>query len=207
MYAKFIKQERTDLNGTGTTQAFYKMELHRMGYRQFVDLCASEGYEQESKILGVLALVSEKLALCMAEGYSVKLDGIGTFHATLGVREDKLQDAFEPGETSRNAHTIKVKGVSFKADPELIKETSRKCVLKSGGVNRLHRSELTLEERIQKARKFLEENKFMHVGEYADMTGLSRTTASLELRKIDQDPSTGIKSKGIRSQKIYVLDD
>lgn len=205
MYAKYTKQETTDLNGTGSTQAYYRMELHPMSFKMFVDLCIREGHVSESSIVGALSLVSEKLALCMAEGYNVKLDGIGTFHATLTVRKDKLQDAFEPGESSRNAHTIKVKGVSFKADPELIKETSRKCVLKKGGVNRLHRSKLTLEERIQKARAFLKKNKFMRVGDYANMTGLSRTTASLELRKLEHDPSSGITSRGTRSQKFYIL--
>ena len=103
MYAKYIKKEIPDLNGTGQTQAYYKMKLTPMSYDAFVKQCAREGHTDESLILGVLSLVSEKLALCMAEGYSVKLDGIGTFNAKIGVRSDMLQDAFEKGERSRNA--------------------------------------------------------------------------------------------------------
>ena len=76
MYAKYIKREVADLNGTGRTQACYKMELKPMTFQQFVSLCHREGGMDESMILGVLSLVSEKLALCMAEGFSVKLDGI-----------------------------------------------------------------------------------------------------------------------------------
>ena len=153
----------------------------------------------------MLSLVSEKLALSMAEGYSVKLDGIGTFYAKLGVRDDMLQDAFEEGESTRNAHSIKVTGVVYRADNDLIRATNRKCRLVRGGVSRLRKSKLTLAERIQKARDFLEKNMFMRVPDYVRLTGLSRTTASMELRRLALDPTSGIASKGTRSQKFYVL--
>ena len=160
---------------------------------------------EESQILGVMSLVSEKLALCMAEGFSVKLDGIGTFNAKLGVRSDMLQDAFEPGESNRNAHSIEVTGVTYRADKDLIKNTRLKCVLEKGGVSRLKKSKLTLKERIEKARNFLQKEAFMRVPDYMRLTGLSRTTASMELRKLALDPSSGITSRGQRSQKYYVL--
>lgn len=86
-------------------------------------------------ILGVLSLVSEKLALCMAEGYSVKLEGIGTF----------------------NAKSLMVNDI------------------------------------------------FMRVPDYVSLTGLSRSTAAEELRKLATNPSSGIMSRGSRSQKVYVL--
>ena len=205
MHAKYIKKEIPDLNGTGRTQAYYKMELTHKSFEEFVSQCAREGHTEESSILGVLSLVSEKLALNMAEGYSVKLDGIGTFYAKLGVRDDKLQDAFEEGESTRNAHSIMVTGVAYRADNDLIRATSRKCKLERGGVSRIRKSKLTLAERIQKARDFLERNMFMRVPDYVRLTGLSRTTASMELRRLALDPSSGIASKGSRSQKFYVL--
>lgn len=205
MIAKYIKQEIPDLNGTGSTQAFYKMKLTPMSNEAFVSLCAREGHIDESTILGVLSLVSEKLALSMSEGFSVKLNGIGTFNAKLGLRSDMLQDAFEEGERTHNAKSITVTGVSYRADSELIRNTSQKCMLEKGGVSRLRKSRFTLEERIQKARDFLAKNMFMRVPDYVRLTGLSRTTASLELRKLELDPASGITSKGKKSQKFYVL--
>lgn len=205
MYAKYIKREIPDLNGTGQTQAYYKMELRPMSYRMFVSQCAREGRMEESAILGVLSLVSEKLALCMAEGFSVKLEGIGTFNAKLGVRSDLLQDAFEEGESTRNSVGIEVTGVSYRADNGLIANTSDKCTLRRGGVKRLRKSKYTLEQRIQKAHDFLQKKMFMRVVDYVDMTGLSRTSAAMELRKLALDPSSGITSRGERSQKYYVL--
>lgn len=205
MYAKYIKREVADLNGTGHTQACYKMELKPMTFQQFVSLCHREGGMDESMILGVLSLVSEKLALCMAEGFSVKLDGIGTFNAKLGVRDDMLPDAFEEGEPSHNAKSIMVNGVSYRADKNLIRNTDRKCVLVKGGVSRLKKSPFSPEERIEKARNFLKTHMFMRVPDYVQLTGLSRSTAAEELCKLDRDPSSGIMSRGSRSQKVYVL--
>ena len=98
-----------------------------------------------------------------------------------------------------------VTGVAYRADNDLIRTTSRKCTLERGGVSRIHKSELTLEQRIQKAREFLEKNMFMRVPDYVRLTGLSRTTASMELRRLALDPTSGITSKGSRSQKFYVL--
>ena len=205
MYAKYIKQEIPDLNGTGRTQAYYKMELTPMTFEQFISQCAREGKMEEAQIIGVLTLVSEKLALCMAEGRSVKLNGIGTFHAKLGMRSDMLQDAFEEGEPTHNAKSITVTGVSFRADPDLTQNTRRKCVLEKGGVSRIRKTTLTLDQRIQKAHEFLENNMFMRVPDYERITGLSHSAATKELRQLALNPSSGIASRGSRSQKYYVL--
>ena len=205
MYAKFIKKEIADLNGTGQTQAYYRMQTTAMNYDWFVELCCSEGAMPKDAIKGVLTLVSEKLALCMAEGRSVKIDGIGTFKAKLGVRDDMLPDAFEPGERRHNAGAIEVKGVSYKADRDLVENCREKCHLESAGVSRLRKPKDTLEERIEKARKYLRKHPLMRVDDYAGLTGLSRTTASMELRRIADNPASGITYTGSRSQKYYIL--
>ena len=205
MYAKYIKKEIADLNGTGHTQAIYKMKTQAMSHDEFVDLCSREGAMPKDAIEGVLTLIHDKLALSMAEGFSVKINGLGTFIAKLGMRDGVLPDAFEPGETKHNAKNIKVTGVSYRADKELISNTSRKCVLIKEGESRLKKPTTTLEERIAKARKFLEKKPLMCVMDYAWLTGLSRTTASIELRKIASDPTSGITSTGQNSQKYYCL--
>ena len=59
MYAKYIKKEIPDLNDTGRTQAYYKMELTSKSYEEFVNQCAREGHMEESHILAVMSLVRE----------------------------------------------------------------------------------------------------------------------------------------------------
>lgn len=205
MYAKYIKKEYPDLNGTGHTQAYYKMKTTPMSHEGFISLCCREGSMKKDAIEGVLTLVSEKLALCMAEGRAVKIDGIGTFTAKLGMRDNMLPDAFEPGERHHNAGAVVVKGVGYKADQELVENCRNICHLESGGVSRLRKPKSTLEERTEKARQYLREHHIMRVGDYAWLTGLARTTASIELRRIAEDPASGITYTGSHSQKLYIL--
>lgn len=207
MNAKYIKQEISDLNGTGRTQAYYKMKLRPLTNEQFIAICAEGSPLDESTIQSVLTRVSDRMASYMAGGFSVKLDGLGTFHAKLGMRSDMLQDAFEEGEPTHNASAIRVTGVSYRADNDLIRETNLKCTLEKEGVSRLRKCKFTLEKRIQKAKDFLTKNMFMRVPDYMRLTGLSRTTASMELRKLADNPSSGITSRGRRSQKFYVLSE
>ena len=101
MQAKYIKKEIADLNGMGSTQAYYRMETQPMSHEEFVSMCEHEGHMSEGVVNHVLELVASKLALSMAEGKSVKISGIGTFHAKLGLKDDVLQDAFEQGERFR----------------------------------------------------------------------------------------------------------
>ena len=205
MFARYIKKEIADLNGTGQTQAYYKMKTQAMSHEAFVELCSREGAMPKDAIEGVLTLVREKLALSMAEGFSVKINGLGTFSAKLGMREGVLSDAFEPGETKHNVKNIKVTGISYRADKGLIEDTDDKCILVKDGESRIKKPTTTLAERIEKAKRFLAEKPLMRVMDYAWLTGLSRTTASMELRKIASDPTSGITSTGHNSQKYYIL--
>ncbi len=203
--AKYIKQEVPDLNGTGKTQAYYKMQVYRnVDYEEFVERCVRHGGMQRSAVVGVLAHVCHELALTLAEGYSVTVEGLGTFGTRLGVRPDKEQDGFEDGEQKRNATSIEVRGVSFRADKGLVSNVNGQCRLEAGGVRRLHRSPYTLAERVQRARAFLAENGVMRTDDYAQLTGLSRTVASLELRQLCDAPDSGITSRGRKSGKVYI---
>lgn len=205
MQAKYIKKEIADLNGMGSTQAYYRMETQPMSHEEFVSMCEHEGHMSEGVVNHVLELVASKLALSMAEGKSVKICGIGTFHAKLGLKDDVLQDAFEQGEHTHNAKSIQVTGVAYRADEDLIIRTQSKCHLVRGGVSRLMKSKYTYNERTELARQFLKKRPFMRVADYANLTGLSKTTASKELLKIVKDPDSGITSTGKQSQKFYIL--
>jgi hypothetical protein len=50
----------------------------------------------------------------------------------------------------------------------------------------------------------LEEHGAMRVVEYMELTGLSHTKATLELKEFRQDASTGITFIGQGSAKVYV---
>ena len=204
---QYIKKEMPDMSGTGEKKAYYKLKTWRtLDSDEFVKRCSSihRAYGK-SVIQGVLTAVCEHLAYEISNGYSVKIDGLGTFTAKLGVRKDKEMESFEEGSTKRNALSIEVQGVLFRADKNLISEIDRNCDLERGGEERLRKPKTTLEQRTEKARQFLRKNAFMHVDEYASLTGLSYSTASRELRKIASDPTSGITSQGRKSGKLYLL--
>ena len=204
---QYIKKEMPDMSGTGEKKAYYKLKTWRkLDSDEFVKRCSSihRAYGK-SVIQGVITAVCEHLAYEISNGYSVKIDGLGTFTAKLGVRKDKEMESFEEGSTKRNALSIEVQGVLFRADKNLISEIDRNCDLERGGEERLRKPKTTLEQRTEKARQFLRKNAFMHVDEYASLTGLSYSTASRELRKIASDPTSGITSQGRKSGKLYLL--
>lgn len=204
---QYIKKEMPDLNGTGEKKAYYKLKTWRkLEFKEFIKRCSSihRAYGK-SVIEGVMTAVCEHLAYEISNGYSVKIDGLGTFTAKLGVREDKEMDGFEEGTTKRNAKSIEVTGVGFRADKDLVKEIDQNCDLVRGGEERLRKPKFPKEERMERARKFLKQNGYMRVDEYAQLTDLSYSTASRELRSIVSNPSSGITSQGRKSGKLYLL--
>ena len=153
----------------------------------------------------IIRTLAEEIVEQLFFNRCMHIDGLGTFTAKLGVRKDKEMDNFGEGTTKRNALSIEVSGVSFRPDKDLIREIDLRCDLERGGEERLKSPKLTLKERIAKARQFLKKNGFMHVDEYASLTGLSYSTASRELLKIASDSTSGIISQGRKSGKLYLL--
>ena len=204
--AKYIKQEMPDLKKVGENKAYYRMETsRRVSMAEFVESMTMPGSGiTEATAVQVLNQTATTLARLLADGCAVTIDGIGTFKATVGVRDDKEQDAFSADEPQRNAQSIVVNGIHYKADKSLIKEVHHQCTLERGKQSRIKRSPYTLEERIQRAIAYIEEHDFLTVRDYADLNGLSVSTASVELRKLRSDVSSGIRAIGKRSGLMYV---
>lgn len=205
---KYIKREMPDLNGEGATRAYYMVQaLRNLDNEEFIERCIHHGGWQRGTVAGVLALVSDELARQIAGGYTVTIDGLGTFGAKLGVRKDKERDSFEEDEEKRNARSLKVSGLSFRADRRLVKEIDRMCVLERGGELRLHKQKNTKEERAAMAVQYLQEHEVMRVADYVQLTGLPYSTATKELRELAANPESGIDHHGRGPTKVYVKRD
>jgi len=204
--AKYIKQEMNDLQGDGKTKAYYRMKVQRnIDNNELVQLmCAHRAGVSEGVIKAVLMQLSDELAYQMGDGRSVTIDGLGTFHATIGVRSDKEMDGVDDGQPQHNALSVQVDGVNYRADKELVKKVDRHCSLERGGVRRLHRSPYTKEERLALAQKYLDEHDLMRIADYVALTRLSRTTATLELQEFRGDANNGITTNGSGHNLVYV---
>ncbi len=203
---KYVKQEMNDLNGSGKKRAYYRLQtIRNLSGDEFIEIMAGRhAGVNPAMVKQVLYQAAEDMAFYMAMGYTVTLDGIGTFRPSLGMRRGKQMEAMEEGSTKRNAQSICVNDINFKPAKKLIKRTNEECELERGGTNKLHRSPYIKEERLKLAQEFLENNPFMRVRDYITLTKLSRTAASMELREFSQQPDSGIGWTGSGSSKLYI---
>ena len=204
--AKYIKQELPDLRKTGEKKAYYRLKTARkIDFQQFIDYISSHNSGiSRGEAFRVLMHATDTLAELLAEGYSVTIDEMGTFKATVGLVEDKEMDSFEEGTPKLNARSLKIDGVSFQADKKLIVNVDKRCDLKRAGTSRLCRSPFNKEERLQKAQEYLKSHGAMKVKHYVELTGLSHTVAAKELREFEHDAVSGITSIGRLAGKVYV---
>ena len=192
--AEYIKQEMCDLNGTGEKPVYYRMKIQRnMDMEDFVERITYPGSGlSRGSVIQVMTTVAEHLAYCMAEGQSVTLDGIGTFTPRLGVVKDK------------DARSIEVNGINYRADKELVRETNLRCDLRRGGISRVWKSPFTEEERRMRALDYLHEHPFLRIQDYMAITGLKRSSANRELLRLSSDPASGLTISGYGSHRVYV---
>ncbi len=201
--AKYDLIEMTNLNGSEETVLYPKLRYIRViGDREFVERMAKEpGGTTESMSENVLSAATSLLARLLSEGYSVKLKGLGTFKATLGMEKGKER---ETEEDKRNSRSIKVDNITFKPEKSLVRMTDKSCHLERGKVRRIKKISSTQEERLAIALDYLETHQTMNVDDYARITGLCRTSASTELRKLRTTEGSGISAQGRRPHLFYV---
>ena len=209
MKARYIKKEIADLNNTGSTMVYYRMQRREtLDYGEFLQRCHNGHRLYGSSILqGAIMVVCEQLAAELAKGNNVKIGGLGTFHAKLGLnkyRPGKKMDSFEEGTPKLNAASLGVTGVGFRADKELVRAVNCNCTLERGGESRLRKSKYTKEERIERAIRYLRKAGVMHVRDYASLNDLSYAGAYNELKN-DLVGSATITSQGNKSAKVYFL--
>lgn len=156
-------------------------------------------------VVGLLQELGEELAYQMGQGKSVKLDGIGTFVPSLALRADKERKTGEEDSTRRNARSIVVGSINFRAEKELLRNTNYNCELERSQ-QKFHRSsqKYSPEQRLERAQQYLTQHPFMTVSDYANLNGLRHTTASLELRKWAEQPESNIGTSGRGTHKVYV---
>ena len=191
---------------TGEKKAYYRLKTERkIDFHQFIDRISSHNSGiSRGEAIRVLMHATDALAELLAEGYSVTIDDMGTFKATIGLVDDKDMDSFEEGSSKLNARSLRIDGVGFQADKKLIANVDQRCDLKRAGVSRLCRSPFTKEQRLQKALEYLQSHGAMKVKHYMELTGLSHTVAAKELCELEHDASSGITSIGRFAGKVYV---
>lgn len=191
--------------GTGEKKAYYRMKtIRNIGMEEFVKIMTRHGGLSSGNATWVLTQAAETLGELMGMGYSVSIDGVGTFKATVGLQRFKEMDGMEDGKPKLNARSLCVDGVNFRADEELIRRTNSHCKLERSHVSRLRKSPYTREQRLVLALQFIDENGLMRLADYASLTGLSRTAACRELAELRRDSANGLTTQGRGPATVYV---
>ena len=209
----YYKREINDLSGKG--ERVFRYEIRSEGVATLNDL-AGEIHKRyralgEGEAVGIVMTFLDAIKAALAAGRSVSLDEFGSFSLGIGLKDEDsmvtMHDDDDPG-SEPNARSIGVKTVHFRASKRLVSDLNSRCRhnlhREPGGTAHLHRTQLTREERIQLAMKFIEDNNFMRLGDYAALVHVSRAVASRDLQDFVRDPAVPITTDGVHSHKIYV---
>ena len=224
---KYYKLEQRDSFDMKKTRTVYKLcHKHTYNGAAFIQKVASRRGYAASVIQGVLMDVADELEYLLGNGYGVTVPGIGTF--SIGIRLDQerkeqledeqaaAEEAKESGErvpkvTEPNARHLVLHHINYRFDKDLFRHVdsrfSRQQLQREGGREgiRITIDDLTQNERIARAKAILAKNPFMHVSDYAEITGLSRSSAQRELRELVKQEKSGITCRGCGSHRVYVL--
>ena len=204
--AEYEMQESNLPNEEGKRILFPRMKLWNQVNLEYI--ASNINYASTftpGDIIGLVHSLTQEIAYQMAQGNSVKVDGLGIFTPALGLRKGKERESGEKKGQRRNAMSICVQNINFRADKQFIEETGSRCILNRSEIkpNRSS-SKYTPEQRLQLAQKYLEEHPYMRVNDYCQLTGLLRNTAAKELKHWREMPETGITTNGRGSHKLYV---
>lgn len=156
-------------------------------------------------IEGIIKQVAAEMVNMMADGNSVKIDGVGIFSPALTLIKGKERDENDEEGRKRNARSIMVGKVNFRAEKQFIYDINERLRLERAPFKRVRSSnQYTKEERLEMLKQFLDENKFATVNDYALLVKLVKATATVELREWAQQEESGITYMGRGTHKVYV---
>lgn len=205
---KYRRQEMPDIRKSGKKTVTYRFEAnHNMDENAF--LTRAQSYNPAMTVANLecaLDTVADAMAKLMGLGYSVTLKGIGTFTPQLGLKGQTNSVIPEHMLEKGYVESPCVRGINFKACSKLIRETDKECDFEQGSTSHLRHSKYTIEKRAERARQYMKtHNGRMYVQEYANLNGMSHSTAVRELRQLANDADSGIGREGHGSHVIYIL--
>lgn len=204
--ARYIMEEMPDIQKTGKRITYPKFaRIDNASIKELARRVGDVSGFSAGDIEGVLLQTAIEMAHLMAEGRSVKIDGIGTFTPSLTLGRDKEREDVEEGGKHRNAQSIFIGGVNFRVDREMVRNISDRCRLERAPWKKQKSSnKFTPEQRLALALRYLDEHPFLTVWEYRKLTGLLQTAATTELRQWGHQPDSGIEITGRGTHRVYI---
>lgn len=206
MNSYYMMKEMPDLQGTGERIVYPQFaHIEQTTTRQLAASIRGKSTFSEGEIEGLIQMIADELANEMAQGHSVRLDGIGTFTPALALRPGKEREEADGEGMRRNARSIEVGGVNFRSDKTLLHRINALYEpVRAPWKPQRSSQQYTPEERLRLAHNYLETHPYLTVTEYRKLTGLLRTAATEELKAWATDAGTGIRAVGKGTHRVYV---
>jgi nucleoid DNA-binding protein len=212
--ANYVLQELPEEMTDGRKVLFPRMQTYTLHDFDTVlkHMHTYAGSFSEGMMRAVIDALIETMKSWMPMGHSIKIDGLGVFSLSLGFdtstpSEQTMTDDSTEKEAKTKYRHICIKGINFKPDAELLKEMNREATFERNDaeVKTPQKSLLSREERIAKAKAIIEARGYLTLTDYTIACGLSRSSASRDLRSLVADPTSGITTRGSHSHKVWVL--
>lgn len=159
--------------------------------KKMVKRIALESGLQEGAVMAVLDALPKALKDILLEGHTCKIDGLGTFSLSLTFDDDEK---------------VGVNHLNLKIDRTFIKELREdaELVMTQSKIVPIVSSKNHIEEHLKELQTWFQTHNSITLQEYANLNGLSRSTASRELKQISSDPANGIAVVGNATRKVWV---
>ncbi|MBR2154333.1 MAG: hypothetical protein IJ901_06930 [Bacteroidaceae bacterium] len=201
---EFYKQE---INLPGTeNQCYYRVRNYdNIGMERLLDyLDSANNGVSRSMAQGTIIALAGAIQRFLCLGHSVTVDGLGTFSISLKVKENKEMETMSDDEKRLNAQSVEVGSINFRPSQSFLADVNKHIKLQRAETNKISRSPYSKEERLQRALDFLTSHPYLTVNDYRQLTGLAHTSATIELRELAADPTSGLACQGRGSHKVYV---
>lgn len=203
----FTKQEYTDINNTGKRPICYKHKPTGVINRKELikRVAGHDSKYNEGDVGAVLSQVESVIAELLLDGYALDIDGLARVKLGLGVKKGKETESVEDDENRHNSQSVELKSINVNVRKSFLAKIAAKAKFSYAGTNLHFEQQYSLEQRFEMLMDFLREKHCVRVREYAELVGVSRTQASVELREFASDPQSGIVSNGKKATLVYTL--
>ena len=184
-------QELPDMHG-GKQKLYPKVETYTVFDNQkMVKQISMHSGLQEGVVMAVLNVLPAALKRILLEGHTCKIDGFGTFSVSL---------TYDAG------GDVSISRLNLKTDPDFLSQLREEAELVKiqTEVVKVARSKGRLQQRYDLLAQWLDKHSGITLQEYANLMGVSASTASRELKMLCADKRYGIASKGAGAWKKWV---
>lgn len=205
--ANYILQEMPIRQEDGKKRVYPRIQVYsRFDYEQVLErMSGYPGSPGKGALMSAFDMLRQMLVASLPEGHTIKIDGLGTFSLSLEFDDQKPNEKMSDEDNMAYRH-VRIKDVNFKVEPDLLLALNKNAEFTRSeiGVRSPSKPSCDREKRIEKALDHIGKYGFLSLADYVNITGLSRTAASRELRSFEEMTDVPIKGSGVPPHKVWV---